>query len=137
MGSPHTSSPLDYPDPPVPHCAGLDCALTPLTPTQKAMLLPCPTPRMNEVLVCISAPVSASLLHVTATYVDLCKIFFHSEDFVHETMIRLSTPPPAFSTILQYYCTTLLHDDCAIYDPPPDPPGVCDTPYHFGHGNII
>jgi len=54
MDLPPTSyppTPRISPHLPVPHCAGLDCALSPLTPTPKYMPPPHPTSHMNQVRV--------------------------------------------------------------------------------------
>ena len=67
----------------------------------------------------------SALRHVDAN--PSTKEAFHFEVFLHESMILFITPPPlALSTIairLQYYCV--------MYDPPPDPPFVCHTPYNL------
>jgi len=48
--TPYPPAPWIPPSLPVPHCAGLDCALTPYPPTQKAVLLPYP-PQISKAAV--------------------------------------------------------------------------------------
>jgi len=51
------------------------------------------------------------------------------------TSTRLSTNHrPA---CIAHTAAILLHGYWAMYDPPPDPPCVCHTPYNIGNGNIV
>ena len=43
----------------------------------------------------------------------------------------------ALPTCKAYTIAILLHDYCAIYAPPPDPPCECHTPYNIGNGNSV
>jgi len=65
--------------------------------------------------------------------VGLYKIFFHLFVCVQESAIR-SFPPP---TCIGHTVATLMHDDWAVYEPPPDLRCVCLTPYNIGDGNIV
>jgi len=49
--------------------------------------------------------------------VGLYQVFFHSEAFVHESIILWSLPPPCIARTI----AVLVHVYCAIYDPPPTP----------------
>jgi len=61
------------------------------------------------------------------------KTFFHLEAFVHKSII-LVLP---LITCIAHTIAILLHDYCAIYDPPPDPPCISHTPYNIGNDNIV
>jgi len=65
--------------------------------------------------------------------VGIYKIFFHFVAFVHESIL-LVLPS---STCTAHSIAVLLHGYCAKYDPPPDPPFVCHTPYNIGECNIL
>jgi len=49
-------------------------------------------------------------------------------------IIPLLLPPPIR---VAHTIALLLHDCCAIYDPPFDPSCVCHTPYNIGNDNIM
>jgi len=44
---------------------------------------------------------------------------------------------PPLPTCKAYPIAILLHDHCAIYAPPTDPPFVCREQYNIGDGNIV
>jgi len=63
----------------------------------------------------------------------LYKIFFYLFLCVQESTIPL-VPPPIYIT---HTTAILMRNVCAIYDPPPEPPYWCDTPYNIGNDNIV
>ena len=65
--------------------------------------------------------------------VGLYKILFYFEAVVHESIILLLPPP----TCIAHTIAILLHDYCAIYDPPSEPSFICHIPYNIGDGNIL
>jgi len=84
---------------PCPTALGSIVRSPPYPPTQKAMLLPYPTPHMNEV-----QWLAFTRWCLTSSRVCTNQSFFHSSG------------PPALPTVLQYYCTTI-----AQYTTPPSP----------------
>ena len=57
--------------------------------------------------------------HIRRTRLGLCKIFVCFKAFVHESIVRIVPP----STVLRiaHAIAVLLHDRCAMQDPPPTP----------------
>ena len=64
-----------------------------------------------------------------APHIGLYNIHFYLEVFVHESIIFLPSP----HTYICHTIAILLHDYCAIYDLPLDPPCVCYSPYNIGN----
>ena len=49
---------------------------------------------------------------------------------MHVSFVRLFIPPTCIARTI----AILLHVHGEIYDAPPDPPFVCNTPYNIGNG---
>jgi len=77
---------------------------------------------MHMYLATEAARQSAALAVVVSPYT----IFVYFKALVHERIILFLPLPVAI----------LLHEYCAIYDPP-QPPFECQTPYAIGIGNIL
>jgi len=56
---------------------------------------------------------------------------------LHKFLALVNHPFIAPSICIAHTIAVLLHDSCAIYDPPPDFSCVCHTPYNIGNGNIV
>jgi len=56
---------------------------------------------------------------------------------LHSFHALVNHPFIALSICIAHTIVILLHDQCAVYDPPPDPPCVCHTPYNIGNVNIV
>ena len=69
----------------------------------------------------------------TTPRLGLNKIFVYFKAFMHERIILVLPLPICFAHTI----AILLHDDCATYDPPPNPPFERHTPYTIGIGNIL
>jgi len=63
----------------------------------------------------------------TSGHVGLYKILLYLGANVHESIIFYCRPPTRIARMI----ALVLHDDCAIYDPPSDPPFVYHTRYNI------
>ena len=63
-------------------------------------------------------------MYINTYMVSLDKIFVHFEAFVQESIIPLFLTP----TCIAHTIAILLHDVCAVYDPPPTP--LCYAIHH-------